>query len=96
MKDIKLKKLLPSILATIKKLPWFLGKYAFWFILLLIVADVLFGVAIFYNYIFLVKMEEPEIAESPATFKEDVYQQIINNWQLRSQKLESGQNRDFF
>lgn len=94
--DNKKLKLSPSCifnntLGCIKKVPWILGRYAFFVILLLAVLDILFGILIFYNYISLARTSNPRITESPSTFKVDIYQEIIEDWQIRGQKLQNGE-----
>ncbi len=78
-----------SILKNFKRIPWILGKYAFFVVLLLIVLDLIFGVWVFYNYVFLIKETRPQITESPSMFQKGAYQQILENWQLRDQKLQN-------
>jgi len=96
MKDIKFKDLFSYSRSALKKLPWFLGKYAFVAILIFIFIDIFLGLFIFYNYIYSVKMEDSKATESPATFKQDVYQRMLDNWQARAQNLESGQMPNSF
>jgi len=80
---------LSFISSNIKKIPWFLGRYAFVAILILIAIDMILGAVLFYKYIYLVEKNQPQVTESPATFKKDVYQEILKDWQERSQKLQS-------
>ncbi len=73
----------------IKKIPWILGRNAFVVILFLVILDILFGVLIFYNYIFLVRTSQPRITESPSAFKTNVYQEVLREWETREQNLQN-------
>jgi len=80
---------LNNTLGCIKKIPWILGKHAFIVILSLVILSALFGVLLFYNCIFLVRISNPRITESSATFKTDIYQGILKDWQTRDQNLQN-------
>ena len=80
-----------AILGIIKKIPWILGKHAFMVVLLLIILSIVFGVSVFYKYIYSVKISQPNIADSPSTFKSNIYQEILKDWEARDQKLQNGE-----
>ncbi len=82
-------KLWDAMIGNIKKIPWILGQYAFLFILIFILLDILFGGFLFYHYVFSVKNAEPQITSVPAKFKNDVYQSVLNSWQNREESLNS-------
>ena len=86
----KIFKLSPaSVLLGIKKVPWILGRYAFPVVIFLIALDLVLGVVVIYNYIFLVKVEQLQITESPSAFKSDIYKEILKEWQSRDQRLQN-------
>jgi|SRR3989338_4345863 len=77
------KKLLDSFSQKVKKSLWSLGKNAFLFIIIFILLDMVFGEFLFYHYVVSVKINESEIIAHPSTFKESVYQSVLEEWQTR-------------
>lgn len=89
--NVKIKNLkvsAPMFLPGVKKIPWILGRHAFLAIIILIALASLFGAFVSYKYIYLVKINQPHIIESPSKFKYDDYQKILESWQLREGKLQ--------
>lgn len=75
--------MLNAYVDKIKKIPWFLGKNAFLFILIFILMSIAFGGFLFYQYIFLVSNKEPNIVNISTEFKKDIYQSVLNELQTR-------------
>lgn len=69
-----------------KKLPWVLGRRAFFVIIVFSFLSVLFGVFLFYVYVVGPSSKEPEVFESPVRFRQDLYYKILNQWEIDSQK----------
>lgn len=89
------KKLFNVLLLNIKKIPWILGKYAFLFILIFILLDIVFGEFLFYRYVFLVKNEEPQILSIPAKFRDDTYKSVLQYWQEREESLKDSSELNY-
>lgn len=71
--------------APIKKFFWFLAVNVFWLVLVLILLDVLMGLAVFYKYAFYQNAQNQSAPTE--TFKNDDYQKIIGNWEQNSPML---------
>ena len=90
----------------IQRLKEFLGKI-FWkmgenplstFFIFLILA-LIFGGLIFYQYSLLAEKKEPQIIERPIQFKEELYQKILEEWEIRQKNFdqaEQKEHRDLF
>ena len=89
IKNKNLKSSMLALLAGVKKTPWILGKRAFSVVIILIILSVILSVFVFYKYIYLEKISQPMITDSPSTFKKDIYQEILKDWQLRDQQLQN-------
>jgi len=66
-----------------KNILWILGRNAFLFILIFILLGMFFGEYLFYKYVFLVKIENPEIVSSQIKFQKDTYESVLKEWQKR-------------
>ncbi len=84
-----------ALLYQVKKIPWILGKYAFLFILIFILLDMLFGGFLLYRYVLLVKNEAPQISSIPAKFRDDLYQSVLKSWQDREDTLKSASDLNY-
>lgn len=65
----------------------------------LILLALVFGFLIFYQYSFLAGKKEPQVIEKPLQFKEDLYQKILVEWQVRQKNFgeaDSKEYRDLF
>lgn len=65
------------------KVVWFFGKNAFLFILIFIALSMLLGEFLFYKYVYLVKISEPEISLMPTKFNKQVYDSVLEEWEYR-------------
>ena len=69
------------------RLPRFLAQKAFLAFLFLFFLGSVFGLIIFYKYIFLTEKAEIEILEAPLEFREKTYQTILKIWQEKEEKF---------
>jgi len=76
-------RLLNVYLNNFKKILQAVGKYAFLFILIFVLLGIVFGEFLFYRYVLLLKIKEPIIISSPTKFRDDVYQSVLKEWQIR-------------
>ncbi len=72
----------------IKKTLWILGSHAFLIILLFILLNLILGVFLFYKYVILVEIKEPEIIGRTVNFKYNIYQEVLKDWQIKGQSFE--------
>ena len=70
------------------KIPWRLASHAFLIVLILVLLDLLLGILLFYNYVLLVKVEEPKITGETIVFKSNTYQEVLKEWQLKKQEFQ--------
>ena len=64
------------------------------FFVLILLAFV-FGVLIFYQYSFLAGKKEPQVIEKPLQFKEDLYQKILVEWQVRQKNFDEADSKKY-
>ncbi len=73
-KPINIKKIL-------RILPMALAKHAFGLFLVLLIFGLIAGGFLFYKYSFLLEKTTPQAIEQPVQFKQDVYQEVLYEWQ---------------
>ena len=83
------KGLISSYMGRIKRIPWVIGIHAFQCILILILVELMLGGLLFYQYIFLPKNSDPEIATYADKFGERTYQSILKEWKERESFFEN-------
>jgi hypothetical protein len=96
--EIILNKIIKSLVsgaAKAKKILWMLGRGAFLLILLIIFFEVALGIFLFYIYVFLPQNQTSKVSDDSVYFKEDVYQNIISEWQDRGQKFKDYSQKDY-
>jgi hypothetical protein len=69
------------------KLPWFLGRHMFLFLLLLILTDLIFGGYLLYKHVISATMQE-ESGSMVTSFKQSTYQSILQTKESREAALE--------
>ncbi len=78
---------IPSLLKLstykIKKIFWMLGRDAFLFILILILLNVIIVEFLFYRYVLLIRLNQPETTSVTTKFQENTYQAILDKRQER-------------
>lgn len=87
---LTLKNILPLIKISpsgIKKFIWFITFNAFFVILILILLNFIFGIFLFYKYVYVPKQEKPSVNKSYFQFKDDIYQNVLKEWEARNQKI---------
>ncbi|OGZ62894.1 MAG: hypothetical protein A2998_00745 [Candidatus Staskawiczbacteria bacterium RIFCSPLOWO2_01_FULL_37_25b] len=72
----------------LKKVCLFLGKHAFFFILFMILLELIFGGFLYYNYAFLAEKEKPENGNNYFKFEDSAYQEILKEWEKREIELQ--------
>ncbi len=77
------------------KIPRLMAYHAFLFILIGNVLAVLFGQLLFYNYVFLVKTQDPGSLVLPVTFKQATYQDVVQVWQLHQDASKAAASRSY-
>lgn len=87
--------ILPQASVWIKKILWNLGNHAFLVILALILLEVLFGGLMFYKYVFLADAQAPQASSNSFQFAEGVYQNILSQWQKRSQNFQDYSQKNY-
>ena len=87
--------LLDTSISKIKKIPWILGKNAFLFILIFVLLEIIFVEFLFYNYVILVKTQEPTTIDTPAKFKEYLYKSVLKEMQDRENIFENPLQKNY-
>ncbi len=81
------KELLGVYIKKLKKTPWTLGKNAFLSILIFILIDMLIGGFLFYKYVLLIDVKEPDTTSASDKFDEKTYQSVLKEWEKRKNIL---------
>jgi len=62
---------------------------------ILLVLALFIGGLIFYQYSFLAEKKEPQIIERPIQFKEELYQKILAEWQMRQKNFDEAEQKEY-
>ncbi|OGZ63903.1 MAG: hypothetical protein A3A98_01285 [Candidatus Staskawiczbacteria bacterium RIFCSPLOWO2_01_FULL_40_39] len=89
------KKAAAMYLHKIKKIPWILGYNAFFFMLIFILLDLIFGEILLYNYIVSVNLKDHKFTYTPAKFHEETYQSVVNKWQAREDIFKNSDQENY-
>ena len=87
----RLKKLKNSL----KKIFWKMGENPLLTFFLLLILVLIFGGLIFYQYSFLAEKKEPQIIERPIQFKEELYQKILEEWEIRQKNFDEAEQKEY-
>ena len=87
----RLKKLKNSL----KKIFWKMGENPLLTFFLLLILVLIFGGLIFYQYSFLAEKKEPQIIERPIQFKEELYQKILEEWEIRQKNFDQAGQKEY-
>lgn len=69
-----------------KRVLWYLGKEAFFFVIIFVLIEIIIGQFLLYRYFFSAQSKEPEFTvDTSLYFKEDVYQSVLKDWQDREE-----------
>jgi hypothetical protein len=77
-----------------KKIFWKIGENPLPTFFILLILALIFGSLIFYQYVFLVEKKEPQITEKPIQFKEEIYQKILKEWEIRQKNFEEAEFKE--
>ena len=66
-----------------------LADHAFFAFLFLFFISLILGAIMFYRYDILVQQIEPEPEVALIEFKEELYQDVLKEWQVRQEKFDS-------
>ena len=75
---------------AIRKIPWIIGSHAFLIVLFLILFDLILGVSLFYAYVVLAEIQQPNVAGTTMQFNYKMYQKV-----LKQQEVEEKQFQEF-
>lgn len=79
----------------LKRSLWVIGEnFTSTFFILFFLALIIGGF-IFYKYSFLAEKLEPEIIKEPLRFKEALYQEISEEWQIRQKRFEGAELKEY-
>ena len=70
------------------KLPRLLGERAFLTFLGFVTIAIILGGFIFYKYSILTEKTEPEVIPKSIHFNQEIYQKILEEWEIREQKFQ--------
>jgi len=78
-----------------KKVPWFLGRHAFVFILLLLFFAIIIGGGVFYNYVLILENKDIGVVENSLKFRKDIYKKILERWLSNELKIQQSIQEDY-
>lgn len=78
-----------------KKLLGQIAEHPFLTFLILVFIALIIGGWQFYQYSILAQRAKPEISEAKIQFKENLYQEILSEWQSREERFESAQTKEY-
>jgi len=98
-KEIKLsfdyKKMAEVCKSKVAGVFWFLGRHAFLFMLIFILLGIGFGEFLFYQDIYLLKFKQPEYMPAKNNFQENVYSQVLQEWQVRQKAADNASQENY-
>ena len=89
------KSLLHIFIYKFKSVLWILCKNAFLFILIFILLGMFYGEYLFYKYVFLVKIKNPEIVSIPIKFQKDIYDSVLKEWKKREDIFKNSSRENY-
>jgi hypothetical protein len=95
MKLFSKQPILLGMLSAVNKLPRTLASRAFLIILLLILANLIWGVFIFYHYVVLVQVRDPEVVKENIAFKYALYDRILQEQKLQDKNFQDFQSKTY-
>jgi len=87
--------LLDYVVSRTKSILWFLGKNAFYIIIIAVIFCIAWGAFLFYKYVFLVKMEDPISVSSPVKFQKDIYDSVLKEQQKREDNFNKSSDQNY-
>jgi len=86
---------LEKIKSKLSKFCLFSAEHSFLSILILISIALLMGGWLFYQYSILAQKAEPQVTGQTIQFKENLYQEILDQWQIRQDSLEAADEKEY-
>ena len=80
---------------SLGKIFWKIGENPLFTFFFLLILALIFGDLIFYQYSFLVEKKEPQIIERPIQFKEELYQKILKEWEIRQKNFDEAEQKEY-
>ena len=80
--------------SKLSKFCLFSAEHSFLSILILIFIALLIGGWLFYQYSILTQKAEPQITKQTIQFKENLYQEILDQWQDREEKFKAAGEKE--
>lgn len=71
----------------------FSAEHSFLSILILFLVSLLVGGWLFYQYSILIQRAEPQITGQTIQFEENIYQEILGQWQIREARIEAADGK---
>ena len=78
-----------------KKLPRSLAENAFRSFMILVCLALIFGCVLFYKYSVLAEKKEPEVFKKPIEFKENIFENILKEWENREVKFNATDTKEY-
>ncbi|MGB2762353.1 MAG: hypothetical protein WBC21_02325 [Minisyncoccales bacterium] len=78
-----------------KKLPRNLAENAFRSFMILVCLALIFGSVLFYKYSVLAEKKEPEVFKKPIEFKENIFENILKEWEEREVKFNAADTKEY-
>jgi len=72
-----------SVTRKLNGLLWSIGKNAFLYTVVFILAGTLFAEFIFYQYVFIIQQQQARVVVPLVHFEENTYKSVLNEWQQR-------------
>jgi hypothetical protein len=83
-----------SDIKILSRIKW-IAEHAFFVFLFLFFISLILGIIMFYRYGILVQQTEPEPEVIPVQFRDDLYQDILKEGQLRQEKFEAADQKEY-
>lgn len=78
-----------------RKLPWLMAEHIFLAAIVLVLLSLLVGALLFYQYQILVQKTAPEVKTEIIGFQENLYQEVLTEWQEREERFEQAQTKEY-
>jgi|GEM_PF-2171151 len=82
-----LKKTENSVKSFFVKTAWAIGKEAFSYIIVFILIDIIIGEILFYQFVIVTNLQNPQIVTPPVQFHVQTYQAVVGQIQVRQEKF---------
>ena len=79
----------------IKEIPYYFAEHCFGFFIVLALLAMVCGGFIFYRYNVMPKSQQVENLDALLKFEEETYQEILQTWEAREQKIEQSEFKQY-